>query len=61
MGKSTMSYVFTMAGGPVAWSSRSQKRVALSTSEAEYVTTVYGGRQSLGKGTFFDKIKLPKA
>ncbi|SJL14141.1 uncharacterized protein ARMOST_17596 [Armillaria ostoyae] len=59
-GKSTMGYVFTMAGGPVAWSSRSQKRVALSTSEAEYVATVHGGRQSLWMGSFLDEIELSK-
>ncbi len=32
-GKSTMGYVFTMAGGPVLWSSHAQKRVALSTTK----------------------------
>ena len=30
-------YVFTMAGGPVTWSSKQQATVALSTVEAEYV------------------------
>ncbi len=43
MGKSTMGYIFQMAGGPVSWSSCAQKRVALSTTEAEYVATVHGG------------------
>ena len=35
--RSTSGYVFTMAGGPVTWSSKRQATVALSTVEAEYV------------------------
>ena len=35
--KSTSGYVFILSGGPVSWSSRKQKCVALSTAEAEYV------------------------
>ena len=34
---STSGYVFMMAGGPVAWSSKCQATVALSTVEAEYI------------------------
>ena len=30
-------YVFLMAGGPIAWSSKRQATVALFTVEAEYV------------------------
>ena len=35
--KSTSGYVFMLSGGPVSWSSRKQKCVALSTAKAEYV------------------------
>ena len=35
--KSTSGYVFMLSGGPISWSSRKQKCVALSTAEAEYV------------------------
>ncbi|SJL02703.1 uncharacterized protein ARMOST_06038 [Armillaria ostoyae] len=59
-GKSTMGYVFTMAGGPVSWSSRAQKRVTLSTTEAEYVAAVHGGRQSKWMGSFLDELELYK-
>ncbi len=38
-----MGYMFTIASGPVAWSSKLQKQVILSMSEAEYITTVHGG------------------
>ncbi|GKB28168.1 retrovirus-related pol polyprotein from transposon TNT 1-94 [Tanacetum coccineum] len=35
--KSTSGYVFLMGGGAVAWSSRKQPIVTLSTTEAEYI------------------------
>ena len=35
--KSTSGYIFMFSGGPVSWSSKKQKCVALSTAEAEYV------------------------
>ena len=35
--KSTSGYIFMFNGGPVSWSSKKQKCVALSTAEAEYV------------------------
>lgn len=59
-GKSTMGYVFTMAGGPVSWSFQVQKRVALSTTEAEYVAAVHGGQQSKWMGSFLDELELYK-
>ena len=34
--KSTSSYTFMLAGGPIAWKSKKQMSVALSTTEAEY-------------------------
>ncbi len=56
--KSTMGYMFTMAGGLVSWSSRSQKQVALSTSEAKYVTIIHGGRQSTWMGSLLDELNI---
>jgi len=35
--KSTSGYIFTLHGGPIAWSSSLQKVTALSSSEAEYM------------------------
>jgi hypothetical protein len=37
--KSTIGYVFIIAGGVVSWVSKLQTVVALSTTEAEYMTT----------------------
>jgi len=34
--KSTSGYTFMLAGGPIAWKSKKQSLVALSTTEAEY-------------------------
>ena len=34
--KSTSGYMFMLAGGPIAWKSKKQSSVALSTTEAEY-------------------------
>ena len=35
--RSTSGYVFFLGGGPVSWQSKTQKSVALSTAEAEYM------------------------
>lgn len=35
---STSGYLFTLAGGPVSWQSKKQRSVALSSTEAEYVS-----------------------
>ena len=34
---STSGYIFMFSGGPISWSSKKQKCVALSTAQAEYV------------------------
>src|SRR6266481_4940024 len=36
--KYTSGYAFMLAGGPIAWKSKKQASVALSTTEAEYYT-----------------------
>ena len=36
--QSTSGFIFMLNGGPIAWSSRRQQCVALSTTEAEYVS-----------------------
>ena len=35
--KSNSGYIFMLNGGPISWSSRKQKCVALSTAEADYI------------------------
>lgn len=39
--KSTSGYVFTMQGAAISWSSKKQGTIALSTTEAEYMSMVF--------------------
>lgn len=43
--RSTSGYVFTMFGGAVSWRSKKQAVVSLSTTEAEYKSTVEAGQE----------------
>jgi hypothetical protein len=45
--KSTSGYVFTMCGGPVAWSSRLQRSISQSTTEAEFVSLNEATREAV--------------
>ena len=45
--KSISGYVTIIAGGAVAWSSKKQQTVALSTAEAEYIATTHVAKQVL--------------
>ena len=57
--KSISGYVFTIAGGAVAWSSKKQSRIALSTAEAEYVAAVHAVKQVLWFRNFYQELDLP--
>ena len=45
--RSTSGYVFLVAGGPVSWQAKSQKFVALSTAEAEYMVLSDGSKEAV--------------
>ena len=45
--KSTSGYVITLAGGAIAWNSKKQGVIALSTAEAEYVAAAHVVKQVL--------------
>jgi hypothetical protein len=45
--KSISGYVVEMANGPIAWSSKQQAVVALSSCEAEYLATTHAAKQAL--------------
>ena len=53
--KSTSGYVITIAGGAVAWSSKKQASVALSTAEAEYISATHA--KSYGTVHYFGNSK----
>lgn len=45
--KSTSGYVFVMGGGAVSWCSRQQEVVALSSTEAEYISLCSGMKEAI--------------
>lgn len=45
--QSTTGYLFQTFGGPVAWKSRRQSTTALSTAEAEYMSSADATRQAI--------------
>lgn len=54
--KSTSGYVFMMSGGAVAWSSRKQPIVTLSTTEVEYVAAATCACQAIWMGRVLQEI-----
>ena len=45
--KSTSGYMFVMAGGAISWCSRQQEVVALSSTEAEYISLCTGVKEAI--------------
>jgi len=45
--RSTTGFVFTLNGGPIAWASKRQSTVAISTAEAEYVAAALATKEAL--------------
>lgn len=56
--RSTSGYLFTMAGGPVSWSSKHQATAALSTTEAEYMAPTRAAQQALWMYSFMSEVGL---
>lgn len=57
--KSVSGYVFVLAGGAVAWSSKKQTTVVLSTAEAEYTAAVHATKQLLWHCSLLTEVGLP--
>ena len=45
--RSTSGYVFSLFGGAVSWMSKIQSVVALSTTEAEYITATHARKEAI--------------
>lgn len=59
--KSTSGYVFLMSGGAVAWSSRKQPIVTLSSTEAEYVAAATCACQAIWMRRILEEISHDQA
>jgi hypothetical protein len=57
--RSTTGYMFTLAGGPISWSSAVQKVVAQSTCEAEYMALGEAVKEALWIKDFINNLGLP--
>ena len=60
--KSVSGYIITDTGDAVAWSSKKQTTVALSTAEAEYIASTHAAKQVLWHRSLFKELDfdLPK-
>ena len=59
--KSTSGYVFIMAGGAVSWCSRQQEVVALSSTEAEYISLCSGLKEAIWLRRLVSNLDLTPA
>ncbi|KAE8992723.1 hypothetical protein PF005_g18561 [Phytophthora fragariae] len=59
--KSTTGFVFTLAGGAVAWMSRRQSIITLSTAEAEYVSVCEATMEAVAASNILQEIMPSRA
>jgi hypothetical protein len=57
--RSTMGYVFLLAGGAVSWSSKRQSRVAASSSEAEYISLSHTCKEAIHLQQLLGELHYP--
>src|SRR6201992_3423355 len=58
-GKSTGAYIIKMGSGAISWSSKLQSIVTLSTTEAEYISSVTTGQEILWLRNLFTELGYP--
>ena len=54
--KSTTDYIFTLGGTAVSWKSKLQDRVALSTTEAEYIAISEAAKEMIWLKNFLNEL-----
>ena len=57
--RSVTGFFFKLANGIISWQSRSQKTVALSSTEAEYMALSDCSRQAVWIKSIFDELGMP--
>jgi hypothetical protein len=57
--RSSTGWVFTLAGGPISWSSQRQKTVATSTMDAEYIAGVEAAKEAVWIRNFINDLRIP--
>jgi hypothetical protein len=58
--KSVSGYVIECGGGPIAWSSKQQTIIALSSCEAEYLSCTHCARQIIWLRSLFKELGFPQ-
>ena len=54
----TSGYIITITGEAIAWSSKKQNSIALSTAEAEYIAATHTAKQILWQCSLFQELKI---
>ena len=57
--KSTYGYIYTLGGGATSWCLRLQQIVALSTTEAGYISTIEASKEAIWSTLLCSELGLP--
>lgn len=57
--RSTTGWTFTLAGSPIAWASKRQKSVAMSTCEAEYIAAAEAAKEAIWLRNLLTELNVP--
>ena len=56
--RSTTGWIFTLAGGPISWSSKRQQTVSLSSTEAEYMAATEAAKEAVWIKNFINDLDI---
>jgi hypothetical protein len=57
--RSTTAYIFFAAGGPISWKSKVQPTVALSSTEAEYMSLTAAAQEAMSLRSLQSEFSIP--